>query len=63
MSGDGVAKPTVGIIGLGNLGNPMAVSALAAGYPLVVHSLSKHEAHNLLANGAEWVDKIGRAHV
>ena len=58
MSGDGAAKPTVGIIGLGNLGNPMAASALAAGYPLVVHSLSKHEAHNLLAVGAEWVDSV-----
>jgi len=34
--------PTIGLIGLGNLGNPMAVSALSAGYPMVVHSLSRH---------------------
>ena len=50
--------PTVGLIGLGNLGNPMAVSALAAGYPMVVHSLSKDEAENLLALGATWVDSV-----
>jgi 3-hydroxyisobutyrate dehydrogenase len=51
-------SPTVGLIGLGNLGNPMAVSALAAGYPMVVHSLSRHEAENLLALGAVWADSV-----
>lgn len=50
--------PTVGLIGLGNLGNPMAVSALAAGYRMVVHSLARHEAENLLALGAEWADSV-----
>jgi len=58
MSSDTAQKPTVGIIGLGNLGNPMAMSAIAAGYPLVVHSLAKHEAENLLAAGATWVDSV-----
>ena len=48
--------PTIGLIGLGNLGNPMAVSALTAGYPMIVHSLDKREADNLLASGAAWVD-------
>jgi len=33
--------PTIGLIGLGNLGNPMAVSAMAASYDMVVHSLDK----------------------
>jgi 3-hydroxyisobutyrate dehydrogenase-like beta-hydroxyacid dehydrogenase len=30
------AKPVVGLIGLGSLGNPMALSALEAGYQMVV---------------------------
>ena len=47
--------PTVGLIGLGNLGNPMAVSALSNGYNMVVHSLNKSEADNLISLGATWV--------
>ena len=31
--------PTVGLIGLGTLGNPMAVSALFSGYDRVVDSI------------------------
>ena len=50
--------PTVGMIGLGNLGNPMALSLVEAGYPLVVHSLSSAEAANLLAKGAVWADSV-----
>ena len=50
--------PTIGLIGLGNLGNPMAVSALSAGYNFVVHSLDKKEADNLLALGASWADNV-----
>ena len=58
MAGGASDTPTVGLIGLGNLGNPMAVSALAAGYPMVVHSLARHEADNLLAQGATWADSV-----
>lgn len=50
--------PTIGLIGLGNLGNPMALSALSAGYGMVVHSLSKAEATNLLERGAKWADSV-----
>ena len=56
------ALPTIGLIGLGNLGNPMAVSALTNGYKMVVHSLKKNEADNPLAPGATWdntTDEIG----
>ena len=44
------------MIGLGNLGNPMAVNLLAEGYRLVVNSLVKTEATNLLDSGATWAD-------
>lgn len=50
--------PSIGLIGLGNLGNPMAVGALSAGYNFVVHSLDKKEAGNLLALGASWADNV-----
>ncbi len=50
--------PVIGLIGLGNLGNPMALSALAAGYKLVVHSLSKSEGTNLIERGAKWADSV-----
>ena len=53
---DAQSLPTIGLIGLGNLGNPMAVSALSAGYGFVVHSLDRREAENLLALGATWAD-------
>ena len=57
MNSDNTTKlPTVGLIGLGNLGNPMAVSALTNGYNMVVHSLNKSEADNLIALGATWVN-------
>lgn len=36
----------------------MAVSALSAGYEMVVHSLAKHEAANLLKRGAQWADSV-----
>jgi 3-hydroxyisobutyrate dehydrogenase len=48
--------PIVGLIGLGNLGNPMAISALSNGYNMVVHSLNKSEADNLITLGATWVN-------
>ena len=33
------SPPSIGLIGLGNLGDPMAVSAMAVGYGMVVHTL------------------------
>lgn len=44
----------VGFIGLGVMGLPMAKNLLAAGYPLVVNTRSKHRADELLEAGAEW---------
>ena len=57
------ALPVIGLIGLGNLGNPMAVSALSAGYRFVVHSLKRSEADNLLALGATWAESAAEVGV
>ena len=46
----------VGIIGLGNIGNPIAGWLLNTGFPLVVHDLRKDAASNLLTQGAAWAD-------
>lgn len=43
---------TVGFIGLGVMGRPMASNLLAAGYPLVVHSRSPGPVDALVAEGA-----------
>jgi 2-hydroxy-3-oxopropionate reductase len=44
--------PTIGFIGLGLMGKPMASNLLKAGYPLVVHSRSKGPVDALVALGA-----------
>lgn len=43
---------TVGFIGLGLMGRPMAKNLLKAGYPLVVHSRSEGPVNELVAAGA-----------
>lgn len=48
--------PTVGFIGLGNMGSGMSRNLQAAGYPLVVRDLRRESAAELLAGGAEWGD-------
>jgi 3-hydroxyisobutyrate dehydrogenase len=48
--------PTVGFIGLGIMGCPMAGHLARAGYPLHVHSRTKAKAEPLLAAGATWHD-------
>lgn len=44
---------TVGFIGLGIMGRPMAKSLLRAGYPLVVHSRSQGPVQELVGAGAK----------
>ena len=43
---------TIGFIGLGLMGRPMATNLLRAGYPLVVHSRSQGPVDELVAAGA-----------
>jgi len=47
------AKPTVGMIGLGIMGAPMARNLLRAGFPLVVWNRTPERADALVAAGAE----------
>jgi 2-hydroxy-3-oxopropionate reductase len=44
---------TIGFIGLGIMGRPMAKNLLAAGHPLVVHSRSRGPVDELVAAGAK----------
>jgi 3-hydroxyisobutyrate dehydrogenase len=46
---------TVGFIGLGIMGQPIAGHLLAAGHDLAVHSRTRAKAEPLLADGAQWV--------
>jgi 2-hydroxy-3-oxopropionate reductase len=45
-------KPTIGYIGLGLMGKPIARNILKAGYPLVVHNRSREAVAELVAEGA-----------
>lgn len=51
-SGGDHALPTVGFIGLGIMGRPMARNVLAAGYKLVVYDLMAVAVNELVDAGA-----------
>src|ERR1700693_1614188 len=46
-------KPTVGFIGLGLMGRPMAANLLKAGYPLTVWNRTASRADELVTQGAK----------
>jgi len=48
--------PTVGFIGLGNMGAPMVANLQKARYPLVVHDSRRAAASAALQAGASWAD-------
>ena len=48
-----MTEPTIGFIGLGVMGKPMARNLLEAGYPLVVHNRSREPVEELTAEGAK----------
>src|SRR6266403_3614124 len=50
---------TVGMIGLGIMGRPMAKNILKAGYPLVVHSRSEGPVQELVGAGAKAASSPG----
>ncbi len=47
---------TIGFIGLGVMGKPMAQNLLKAGHPLVVNTRTRAKANDLLQAGATWAD-------
>jgi 3-hydroxyisobutyrate dehydrogenase-like beta-hydroxyacid dehydrogenase len=49
-------KPTLGFIGLGMMGLPMARRLHQAGYRLFLYNRTKQKAEELLAQGAVWCD-------
>ncbi|MCA9283755.1 MAG: NAD(P)-dependent oxidoreductase [Phycisphaerales bacterium] len=51
-----MANTSIGFIGLGVMGEPMAGHLLAAGHPLVVHTRTRTRAAPLLERGARWCD-------
>lgn len=52
------AQPKIFFIGVGNMGNPMAVNLVKAGYEVSVFDVARTKADNLVALGAKWVDSI-----
>lgn len=62
-----MAKKTVGFIGIGIMGKPMAHNLLKAGYSVTVHNRTKSKAQELLSQGAAWAaspaDVAGRSDV
>ncbi len=51
-----MAKPTIGFIGLGIMGKPMARNLMKAGYSLVVHNRSRAAVEELGKEGAKAAD-------
>lgn len=48
-----MANPTIGFIGLGIMGKPMARNLIKAGYPLVIHNRSREVVEELSKEGAQ----------
>jgi 3-hydroxyisobutyrate dehydrogenase-like beta-hydroxyacid dehydrogenase len=53
---DGTKRRTVGFIGLGLMGGPMAGLLLAAGYPLRIHNRTREKGDALAGRGAAWCE-------
>jgi 3-hydroxyisobutyrate dehydrogenase len=47
-----INTPKIGWIGLGNMGNPMSLQLIKAGYPVTVYNRSKDKEEALLSSGA-----------
>lgn len=52
----GATLPTIGFIGLGNMGSGMTANLQKHGYPLMVNDINTEAARHLLPGGAIWCD-------
>ena len=52
---------TIGFLGLGNMGAPMAANLVTAGFDLNVHDVDRNKAASLVEAGAHWSDSIQAA--
>ena len=49
-------KPTVGVIGLGLMGQPMAGNLVKAGFPVVIWNRTRSRGDELVQQGAKWAE-------
>ncbi len=54
-------KPAIAFIGVGNMGNPMALNLVKAGYDLTVFDIDAQKTDNLLSAGAKVADSLQAA--
>jgi 3-hydroxyisobutyrate dehydrogenase-like beta-hydroxyacid dehydrogenase len=52
-------RPTVGVAGLGRMGQPVAMNILDAGFPTAVWNRTAEKATGLLERGATWTETPG----
>ena len=50
----------IGFVGLGNMGNAIAVNLIAAGHQLYINDLARELQSNLEIQGARWRDDLAR---
>lgn len=53
---EAVLKTSLGFIGLGLMGSPMAARLLGAGHPLAVFNRTKEKAFGVISKGAKWCE-------
>ena len=51
-------KPKIFFIGVGNMGNPMAMNLVKAGYEVLIFDQDPSKAQNLLKAGGRWVNSL-----
>ena len=51
-------KTKIFFIGVGNMGNPMAMNLIKAGYDVRVFDQDSSKARNLLSSGGVWADSL-----